>query len=161
MTLSTNIICKIQATENLTGDLDSTLVAFKDRDPVGMPSGIATGQADKQWSDTRTVGTGGETLDVTALTDSLGRTVNFVKLKVVHIRPSSLNTSNIIVGNAASAQVVLNYNTATWTVTLEAGGIYFRARPGSGWPTAGANLLKVVGGAAGQIYDIELIGTSA
>jgi hypothetical protein len=149
--------------ERVTGDLDSAVITLADRSPLAVPSGTGSGQADLQWSDTRTVGTGGETLDLNALTDSLGRTINFVKIKALLIVADPANSSTIVVGNAASNQFQGPFDAATDTVALPAGGILMLAAPAAGWAsTNGASdKLKVVGGAASQIYSIWILGTSA
>jgi hypothetical protein len=158
-----NIIAKITGSERVTGDLDSAVITLADRSQLAVPSGTGSGQADLQWSDTRTVGTGGETLDLNALTDSLGRTINFVKIKALLIVADPANSSTIVVGNAASNQFQGPFDAATDTVALPAGGILMLAAPAAGWAsTNGASdKLKVVGGAASQIYSIWILGTSA
>ena len=47
-------------------------IAFVDFE-IPLPNGTGARQADVQWSDSMTVGTGGTTIDLTAIVDSLGR----------------------------------------------------------------------------------------
>jgi hypothetical protein len=158
-----NIVAKITGQERITGDLDSTYISIADRSPIGLPNGTGAGQVDRQWSDTRTVGTSGETLDLNALTDSLGRTINFAKVKAVFIQASALNSSTIVIGNAGSNQFQMGFGGATNIWTLAAGDFLFVAAPNAGWPSTNSTSdnLKITGGAAGQIYDIVLVGTSS
>lgn len=158
-----NVIAKVTGMERVTGDLDATVIALADTDPIALASGTGSSQADLQWTDTRTIGTGGETLDLNALTDSLGRTINFAKVKVLKISAAAANTSTIIIGNAASNQFVAGLSAATTTFTLPASGVFMIVAPVAGWASTNGSLdkLLITGGAASQIYNIVIIGTSA
>lgn len=163
MTLATNITAKIKADESVTGDLDSAVSSFADSDPIPLASGTGSRQADLKFSDTITVDTGGTTLDLNALVDSLGRTINMVKVKAIRVKAADANTNTVIVGNAASNQFQGPFDTATWTQTLAAGAGFMLFAPVAGWPctNSSADKLKFAGGAPGQLVDIQIIGTSA
>jgi hypothetical protein len=168
MSLVTNIISKIIATENLTGDLDSSLIAFKDRDPIQLPSGTGAGQADLQWSDTRTLGiSASEELDLNALTDSLGRIINMVKVKAIHVRAAALNSNNVELGNAAATQFLAGFVAAAHRWAVAPGGSFLVTfgNGAAGWPSTNgvADKFKIANSGAGTsvTYDIEIIGTSA
>jgi hypothetical protein len=151
MTLASNIIAKIKADETVAGDLETSSSSFADRLPIQLADGTGSRQADLKWSDTRTVGTGGETLDFNALVDSLGRTRNFVKVKAIHIRAADANSSTIVVGNNLTNPFVGPFDDGTVTITLPAGAGIMIWNPVSGWSSANGSLdkLQIVGGAAG------------
>lgn len=157
-----NIVAKITGIERVTGDIESTVISIADRDPLSVPNGTGNGQADLQWSDTRTVGTGGDTLDLNTITDTLGRTINFAKVKALLIVASTANASTIIIGDAATNPFQSGFGGAGNTFTLPAGGVFMIAAPVAGWAsTSGASdKLKITGGAAGQICNIWILGTS-
>lgn len=162
MSLVTNLFAKIKADETVAGDLDTALSSFADSDPIPLASGTGSRQADLKFSDTITVDTGGTTLDLNALTDSLGRTINMVKVKAVRLKAADANTNTVVVGNGATSPFQGPFDTTTWTATLAAGAFIMFAAPVAGWACTGAafDKLKFVGGAAGQLVDIQIIGTS-
>lgn len=168
MSLVTNIISKIIATENITGDLDSSLIAFKDRDPISLPSGTGAGQADLQWSDTRTLAAStSEELDLNALTDSLGRVINMVRVKAIHVRAAAGNTNNVELGNAAATQFLGGFVSATmrWTIAPLGSFLVTFGNGAAGWPSTNgvSDKFKIANSGAGTpvTYDIEIIGCSA
>lgn len=166
MTLSTNIYARISAVEDIAGDLEVTRSAFAERDPIALPDGTASGKADLKWSDTRTVApSSNEELDLNALTDSLGRTINFAKVKALHIRAKATNVNNVVVGAAGSNPFLGPLGGTTPTITLPPGGILLLVAPAAGWSSANGatDKLKVAnsGSGTGVDYDIEIIGTSA
>lgn len=160
-----------------TNDLGSNAVAgaielgaFLD---FSLADGTAAGQADRVFSDTRTVNAStNDDIDLAGpLTDSFGATVTFAKIKGLWIRsagtghPLGANTQNFTVGGAP---------TNGWTsllaataVTMRPGQVaQFQCAPtdATGWAvTAGTgDLLRVANGAGGAInYDIIIVGTSA
>lgn len=157
-----NVYAKVTGSERVTGDLDSAVIAIADTDPLALANGTGVNQADLQWSDTRTVGVAGETLDLNALVDSLGRTVNMAKVKVIIVKAAAANTGTIDMGNAAANQFKMGFGGAANTWTLPAGGIFMAAAPQAGWSSANGSFdsLKFLGSANGQVYSIWLIGTS-
>lgn len=165
MTLSTNIYARISAVEDIAGDLESTRSSFADRDPIQLADGTTANKADKKWSDTRTLGTGAnETLDLNALTDSLGRTINFAKVKAIRISAAAANTTDLTVGNATSNQFQGPLGAAANTLVLKPGVVILLADPVNGWSSANsaADQLKITNASgASATYDIEIIGTSA
>lgn len=137
-----------------------------------LPTGTAVGQADRVFSDTRTVtASTNDDLDLAGtLTDSFGATVTFAKVKAIFIRsagaghPSGANTQNFTVG-AAAANGWSTLFTQT-AVTMRPGqllGAACDATDSTCWAvTAGTgDLLRIANGAGASInYDILIIGTS-
>lgn len=133
-----------------------------------LANGTAAGQADRIFSDTRTVNAStNDDLDLAGvLTDSFAATITFVKIKGLFIRSAAANAQNFTVGNATSNAWATLLN-ATGTVTMRPGATLLLAA-GSADATAYAvtagtgDILRVANGAGSSItYDIIVIGTSA
>jgi hypothetical protein len=133
-----------------------------------LDSGTGANQADKVFSDTRTIAPSGtDDLDLAGtLLDAFGVVLTFVKVKVIAVAASSLNTNNVVIGNAAATQFLGPFGAATHTISVAPNGLALFARAdATGWPVgAGASdLLRFTNSAAGTpvTYDVVLIGTSA
>lgn len=133
-----------------------------------LDSGVGANQADKIFSDTRTIAASGtDDLDLAgALTDAFGAVMTFVKVKAIGVSASPANVNNVVVGNAAANQFQGPFGAVTHTVAIAPGGMFLIARPdATGWGvTAGTgDLLRVTNGGAGTsvTYDVVILGTSA
>lgn len=169
MALSTKIALSVDAT--LTSALDLTTVSapVAVRRAVRLLSGTGAGQADKLWSDTRTLAASGtEDLDLAGvLVDPFGAAITFAKVKGLFVAAAPGNTNNVVVGASATLTWAALLN-ATGTVTLRPGA-FFLAVAGAADATGYAvgagtsDLLKVAnsGAGTGVTYDIVVIGTSA
>ncbi|MFF8408982.1 hypothetical protein [Streptomyces omiyaensis] len=136
---------------------------------MSLASGTAAGQADRVWSDRRTLAASAtEDLDLAGvLLDAFGAAVTFARIKGIVIAAASGNTNNVIAG-AAAANPWATLLSATGTVTLRPGAFLAVGTGGTdaiGYAvTAGtADLLKVANSGAGSpvTYDIHVIGASA
>jgi len=163
MTLSTTVTARIKAIEEITGEGYTTVSSFDDASPITMATGTAASLADLKFSEIATIGTGGTTYDLNALVDGDGRTIAMVKVKALLVKADSANTNTIIVGAASSNQFQGPFDTATWTATLPANGQFLIVAPVAGWActTGVSDKLKIAGGAAAQIYTLQIVGTSA
>ena len=134
----------------------------------GLANGTGIGQADKIWSDTRTIAPSGtDDIDLAgALTDALGALVTFARVKVMMFYAYSSNVNNLIIGNAAATQFLSWVGAATHVVNVRPGGLLLLGAPDATAYVAGAgtaDLLRVTNSAAGTsvTYDVVLIGASA
>ncbi|MEU6168089.1 hypothetical protein [Streptomyces tanashiensis] len=136
---------------------------------MSLGSGTAAGQADRVWSDRRTLAASAtEDLDLAGvLLDAFGAAVSFARVKGIIIATAAGNTNNVIVG-AAAANPWATLLSATGTVTLRPGAflaVGTGAADATGYAvTAGtADLLKIANSGAGTpvTYDIHVIGASA
>lgn len=132
---------------------------------VDLESGTGTGQADLLFDDTRTIAaSSNETLDLNALTDMLGVTANFVKVKALIVKASAGNTNDVVVGAAASNPFVGPMGGTTPTHTLKPGGVMVWYNP-AGWSSANgaSDQLKIANSSSGSsvAYDLYIVGTSA
>lgn len=161
----------IAASADLTNprDLDSGSQVLALRRAVSLATGTGAGQADKVFTDRRTLAASAtEDLDLAGvLLDAYGDAITFARIKGLVIAAAAGNTNNVIVGNA-SATAWAALLGATGTVTLRPGAVLCAMAgqaDATGYAvTAGTgDLLKVANSSSGTAveYDIVLIGASA
>lgn len=136
---------------------------------MSLGSGTTAGNADRVFSDRRTLAASGtEDLDLAGtLVDAFGAAITFARIKGIVIAAAAANTNNVVIGNATSNAWATLLG-ATSTVTLRPGA-FLAVGTGVADPTgyavtAGtADLLKILNSAAGTsvTYDIHIIGASA
>lgn len=170
MALSTTVRVNVAAKQTATLDLGASEANIAKQLAISLASGTAAGQADRIFSDTRTLtASSSEDLDLAGvLTDAFGTAITFAKVKGIFIKAADGNTNNVIVGGAASAQFATWAGAATHTVTVRPGGLLLLAC-GEGDLNAyavtatTADLLKVANSGAGTSvsYDVIIWGTSA
>lgn len=171
MALTSKFAVSVDAT--LTSVLDLMTVSGKIERPhsVRLTSGTGAGQADKIWTDTRSLTTGAsEDLDLAGvLTDPFGATITFARVKGLYVKAADANTTNLTVGaNVASSWATLFGPTGAsgGTVTLRPGGLFVAVcgvADATGWVVTAttADLLHVVNAAgATASYDIVIVGAS-
>ncbi|MDI9885315.1 hypothetical protein QMZ92_13155 [Streptomyces sp. HNM0645] len=161
----------VAATADLTSALDlaTGTVPLQVRHAVNLSSGTGAGQADKVFSDRRTLAASAtEDLDLAGvLTDAFGAAITFARIKGLIIKAAVGNTNNVVIG-AAATNTWATLLGATHTITLRPGAalcVMADATDATGYAvTAGSgDLLKVANSGAGTsvTYDIVLIGASA
>lgn len=124
---------------------------------IQYADGTGAQAANKQWNDYRTLGGASETLDLAGtLTNRLGATVSFAKIKSVYIRALSTNAGNIVVGAGTNPLVSI----WTGTVILQPGADFLIRTPSvNGYAvTAGTGDIVQVAGASGYVYEIAIAG---
>jgi hypothetical protein len=168
MALSTNI--RLQVLSDLTSALDlvTPIAPLNYLKTYQLDSGTGANQADKIWTDTRTLtASSTENLDLAGvLTDAFGATVTFARVKALIISANSLNTNDVVVGGAATNTFINWVGDPTDKIKLKPGASFMLVAPDStAYPvTAGTgDILLVANGAAGTsvTYDIVVIGASA
>ncbi|NUS78467.1 MAG: hypothetical protein HOV70_20025 [Streptomyces sp.] len=136
---------------------------------MSLANGTAAGQADRVFSDRRTLAASAtEDLDLAGvLLDAFGAAITFARIKGLIIAAATANTNNVVVG-AAATNPWATLLSATGTVTLRPGaflavGTGQADATGYAVTAATADLLKVANSAAGSsvTYDIHIIGASA
>ena len=169
MSLSSTLAMSAFAELNTTLDLGSGKAPQNLARSVQLGSGTAAGQADKVFSDRRTLAASAtEDLDLAGvLLDAFGAAITFVKVKGLFISAAAANTNNLVVGAASANQWATLLN-AAGTITLRPGaGFCAIAGPADATAygvTAGTgDLLKVANSGAGTpvTYDVLIVGTSA
>lgn len=166
MALSTTIKLAVAATLTGTADLVTPTAAMDYSKRIDMATGTSTGLADKIFSDQRTLAaSANEDLDLAGvLTDPLGASLTFVKLKGLFIVASSANTNNVRLIRPASNGVPL-FLAASDGLDILPGGLFAWVAPGAGVTVTAStgDLLNVANSSSGTsvTYDVVIIGTSA
>lgn len=135
---------------------------------VAMASGVGANQADKVYSETKSIAASG-TYDVDlagVLTDVFGAICTFARVKCIAVFADPGNTNNVLVGAAAATQFIGPLGSATDKVNVRPGGsVCFFAPDATAWPVgAGAtDFLRFTNSAAGTavLFDFVIIGASA
>lgn len=171
MALDTKISLSILST------LTSALDLVTSTSPLAYPttwewdSGTAADQADRIWTDTRTItASGTDDLDLAGgLTDAFGTAITFARVRALLVTADPTNTNLVILGNAAAngwSGTNTPFTATTTTHRIQPGGLNLYIAPqADGFPvTAGtADILRVTNSAGGTpvTYTIIIIGCSA
>jgi hypothetical protein len=167
MALSTNIALTLVATLTGTADLSTPKDTLNYPITDTLDSGTAIDQADKIYRSTRTLGSGAnESLDLAgSLTDALGATITFAKVKLILIKNKSTTAANILTVGAAASNAFESWGATGSTIKVGPDGFVVLYNPSAaGYAvTAGTgDLLKIAnGGSSSTAYDIIIVGTSA
>lgn len=166
MPLTTVIDANVSAALSSALDLVTASAPLAVNTRVSLPTGIATGQADVCWSDTRTVGASStDALDLAGvLTGNLGGLLTIVKLKAVLVRAAAANVNNVRLNRPAANGVPL-FLAVSDGIDILPGGLFLWVAPGAGVTVtpATADIINIDNSGAGTsvTYDVVLIGTSA
>jgi hypothetical protein len=170
MTLITELTTRVVAEYTSALDIGETKYKPDYRQRINLTSGTGAGQADKIFSDTRTVNaSSNDDLDLAAgLTDAFGASITFARVKALIVTAAAANTNNVLVGGDAT-------NTFLTWVVAEADAVILR--PGAtlalfageadatGYAVTAAtgDLLRITNSAGGTsvTYSIVIIGASA
>ncbi len=134
-----------------------------------LASGTAADQADRIWSDQRTLAAGADDdLDLTALTQSLfGSTVtiDFARVKAILIVHTSTTAGEKLSLDSSVTNGFTGPFAGSATSKLEIGAdsAALLASKKDGWATASGNKVLRIhnGGSATAIYNVVVLGTSA
>lgn len=166
MTLSTTIDVNLAAILSSALDLGAAVYSPTINKRITLPTGVASGQADLIFTDTRTVAASGtDALDLAgSLTGPVGGTLTIVKLKAVLVRAAAGNTNNVRVNRPATNGVPL-FLAASDGVDVLPGGLFLWVGQSAGVTVTAAtgDLLNIDNSGAGTsvTYDVVLVGTSA
>ncbi len=167
MSLTSKVVTKITANQTDVIDLGSVSFPLSHTTTASMATGTGASQADLLFSDQRTIAASStEDLDLAgSLTDAIGNTLTFVKIKAIIITVASANTNNVTVSPATSNGFNGPFNAAADLVAIPPGGSLVATAPVSGWTVTAStgDLLTIAnsGSGTGVTYDVVLIGTSA
>jgi len=168
MTLDTKFHVELIADAASPLDLTSATSRLPFVRQINMATGTAANQADKVWSDERTLtASSSEDLDLSGvLVDPFGATLTLARVKLLIVYALPANTNNVVLGNATSNGWVGPFGAAAHTISIRPGGLISMIAPdATAWPvTAGTgDLLHVANSGAGTsvTYDIAVIGSSA
>lgn len=167
MTLSTKIDVRLGADLVTALDLGGASAPLDLRKVITMATGTGTGLADQIWHDDRQIAASGtDDLDLSgALTNALGASVAFARIKALLVLAADANTNNVLVGGAASAQFINWVSDATDKVVVAPGGLLLLVAPKAGYVVTATtgDLLRIANSAGGTVvnYKIALIGATA
>lgn len=168
MSLTSRLVARVTATQTSALDLANGSFPLSLASVVDLADGTGAGQADRLFSDRRTLSaSGNETLDLAGtLVDAFGATLTFARIKALYIAASSDNTNNVLVGGAASNGFITWVGDATDVVVVRPGGMLLLAAPDAtayAVTAATGDLLKVANSGSGTsvTYDVVVIGASA
>lgn len=166
MALNTKIVASIVAVLTGSGDHATPRAEPQFIESIELLTGTGASQADKVFSDQRTLtASATEDLDLAGvLTDLLGATITFAKIKAILIKASPANTNDVIVGGGTNGWFGC-FSDLSDKIVIKPGGFFLWAAPVSGVAvTAGTvDILKVANsaGSTSVVFDIIIIGTSA
>lgn len=166
MPLSSSLKVGFRGTYTSALDLGTVSYPFDVSAAITLDNGTGANQADKVWSDTRTVTTGAtDSIDVAgSLTDAFGATFTLARVKVIYIKASSSNTTDLQLARPASNGVPL-FSAVSDAIVIKPGGVFLWATgDATAIPVtaATADLISVINGAgASAVYDIVIVGASA
>lgn len=166
MPLTANIGIAVNGNHTSALDLGTATLPFAASLAVALASGTGSGQADRIFTDIRTLAASAtENLDLAgSLVDAFGATITIVKLKAVIILADSGNTNDVQITRPASNGVPM-FLAAGDGVPVQPGGAFVWVAPGAGVTvTAGTGDLLTItnsAGSSGVTFTVILIGTSA
>ena len=156
------------ATLNNLLDLQSASSPLSYAQSLGMSSGVGINQADRIFTDHRTIAASGtDDLDLNAggLLDPLGVVFTIGRLKLLVVKAAAANTNNVVMG-VGSNPITTILGGTTPTLNIRPGGLLVLAAPDSvayGVTAATADILRFANSGAGTSvdYDVILVGASA
>jgi hypothetical protein len=174
--LTTKVSLNVQAALSSPLDLVTASAPLVQNYLQNLANGVGAGQADRVFSDTRTLtASANEDLDLAgALLDATGGPFSVTRIKMLLVRAADANVNNVLVGGAAAnGWATLLTPAATGQIILRPGALFlalagsvvsggagdatgYVVTPGTG------DLLRITNGGAGTSvnYDIIAIGCS-
>lgn len=163
---STKLDLKVSSLQTNPLDLITGKAALSYAKSMSLGSGAGLGQADRMWTDQRTLAASGtENLDLAgALVDAFGATVTFARIKLVAVTASAANTNNVNFIREATNGVPLFLALGDGIPVKPGGGFAWWAPDATGIAVTAAtgDLLTVTnsGAGTGVTYDIIVIGAA-
>lgn len=132
---------------------------------LSMATGTSNSQSDKVWSDTRTLASTSEDLDLAgSLLDIEGNAITFAEVTLMAFYNTNTTSGNLLkIGGASSNQFINWVANSTDIVNVGANGILIVSAPVGGWAvTAGTgDKLKIDSPSATVTYNVLIVGRSS
>lgn len=167
MALDTDLLIRALVTETSALDLVTAQAPMAMDTRIQLATGTGASQADKVFSDTRTLGASAtEDLDVSgALTTPLGSTFVVARIKALIVTALAGNTNNVNITRPASNGVPL-FLAASDGIPVKPGGAFVWVAPdatGIVVTAATGDLITFTnsGGTTSVTYSVVIIGASA
>jgi hypothetical protein len=166
MTMLGSIGVTVNVQDAQAGDLDAAALSILKTFAWSITNGTGSNQADKLWSDTRTLAaSANEDLDLSGSLSSLFGAFAPAKVKAVVIFARAANTNSVVISRPAANGLVIFAAASDALAGLQPGGVFVYTAPTAGIAvTAGTgDLLNIANSAGGTsvTYDIIVVGTSA
>lgn len=165
MALVTSIKLAVLANLSAALDLASRKSDVNFNKSFAFADGVGADQANQIFSDTRTLAaSANEEIDFGAvLTDALGASVVFTKVKALIVAAAAGNTNDVLVGGAAANGFITPFGDPTDVIKVKPGGAFALVAPnlaGYAVTSGTGDLLKIAnsGGTTGVTYDIIVVG---
>lgn len=161
-----DIAVNILGTYAGSNDLSTVAATFSQRHALGVSPGTGARQADKVFSDTRTIAaSSNDDLDLTSLTDPLGAALAFAGVKAIFVKAADGNTNDVVIGGGTNP-FIGPFADASDKVALKPGEVLLITnRTAAGWAVTNstADILRIANGGSGSsvTYSIILVGDSA
>jgi len=167
MTLSSNLVVTLTATLTKALDLLSPEGKLAIQKAIALTSGVGANQADKIFSDQRTItASATDSLDLAgSLLDAFGDAFTPARIKALYVFAAAANTNNVNVTRPAANGVPL-FLAAGDGIPVRPGGLLVWIAPdATGVPVTAttADLIDLINSAGGTsvVYDIVILGASA
>jgi hypothetical protein len=168
MAFSAKALLELSALLTSPQDLTTGSAPLSRTEQVLFAEGVGANQANRIWSDTRTLGASAtEDLDLAgaALLDPFGVAVVFARIKFLYIKAAAANTNSVLVGGVAAGWDTLISPAATGVLKLPPGaGFAAWAPSAAGFVVTAttADLLHVANsaGSTSVTYDVVAIGAA-
>jgi hypothetical protein len=162
MSLNAQILLSVLAHESESGDISRTLRATPAAYAMTLSDGTGANQAQVVWSDSRTVASTPDDIDLAAISDDRG-TVAFSSIKAAYIKNTHASSQlDIIAGDAvANSWAGFGYGDegGASSLMVAPGGVAFIANPTAAGAAVSASLrILRINATPGVTYDIVLIG---
>jgi choline kinase len=160
VSLSAEVFFSIVTVETDTADIARNSRVTRADYFQSLTEGRDENEAQIVWSDSRTVVSPQETLDLRSLADTrdgAAVTVAFSAVKVLYVRNKATTADNIV---TLSSVFIAYQGFAAGTHIVRSGGLFLCAAPGNDASTEiiSTNATITISGAVGAQYDIVLIG---
>lgn len=129
---------------------------------AALTDGTGAGQADRLFTDQRTISTNDDLDLAGVLVDAMGTTLTFARIKALYIEALAANTNPITIG--AGTNPWATFLNAAGTATLRPGGflVAYAGSDATGWTvTAGTGDILRLSATGSQVYNIGILGCSA
>jgi len=167
MSLTGNAKVSLNFTQTKTGDGQSASNAITHALSIAFTDGVAAGNANRIWQDTRTLAASAtEDLDFSgSLTDIYGDAVVFADIRAIVITAAAANTNNVNVQRATANGLLLFLAALDGVAVRPGGAVMWMCPDATGIAVAAgtADLLTITNsaGSTDVTYTITVVGANA
>lgn len=167
MTLSATLTAKLLAEQSSALDLGVVAFDLNEIKSIALADGTGADQADQLWTDQRTISaSSNDDLDLAgSLTNALGATATFARIRALYVEAALGNTNNVVVGGGTNPFVNWVAD-GTDKVIVRPGGVLLLAnRDATGYAVTAStgDVLRIANSGSGTsvTYNVAILGCSA